>query len=154
VSFAGPVDDAAPYYAAADLYVHPTYYDTCSLVVLEAAAAGLPVITTRLDGTAELLRHGVDAWLISDPANTEELAASVRALMDGSLREKMGRAARQRACSGFDREHKIEELESLLAREVKRPRSPGADLSLGPLPLYPLPSLFQERACALHRFSR
>ena len=45
-----------PYYAAADLYVHPTFYDPCSLVVLEAAACGLPIITSRYNGAAELFR--------------------------------------------------------------------------------------------------
>ncbi len=54
VSFVGAQDETVPYYAAADVYVHPTFYDTCSLVVLEAAASGLPVITSRLNGVSEL----------------------------------------------------------------------------------------------------
>ena len=43
-------------YFAADFLVHPTFYDPCSLVVLEALACGLPVITTRANGASELLR--------------------------------------------------------------------------------------------------
>ena len=39
-TFLGTVTDMVPYYAAADAYVHPTYYDPCSLVLLEAAASG------------------------------------------------------------------------------------------------------------------
>ena len=58
VVFAGRVDDPLPYYAAADCYVHPTYYDPCSLVVLEAAACGLPLITSRYNGASEMLRDG------------------------------------------------------------------------------------------------
>ena len=97
VSFVGPQDQTAPYYAAADLYVHPTFYDTCSLVVLEAAASGLPVITTRINGVSELLSDGVDSLLISDPADADELAGQMRVLLDGYLREKIGKAARQTA---------------------------------------------------------
>ena len=42
-------------YFAADFLVHPTFYDPCSLVVLEALACGLPIITTRYNGASELL---------------------------------------------------------------------------------------------------
>jgi len=97
VSFVGPTDQTAPYYAAADLYVHPTLYDACSLVVLEAAASGLPVITTRLNGVTELLSDGSEALLISDPADVNELAGQMRVLFDGDLREKMGNAGRRMA---------------------------------------------------------
>ena len=55
VTFVGAVDSAVPFYAAADIYVQPTFYDPCSLVVLEAMAAGLPVITSRQNGVSELL---------------------------------------------------------------------------------------------------
>ncbi|NQU26162.1 MAG: glycosyltransferase family 4 protein [Candidatus Nealsonbacteria bacterium] len=97
VTLVGPTGAAVPYYAAADVYVHPTYYDTCSLVVLEAAAAGLPVITTRLNGVAELLDDGRDALLISDPADDRTLAERLRRLFDPDLRARLGSAARATA---------------------------------------------------------
>jgi len=97
VHFVGPVDDPVPYYAAADLYVHPTTYDTCSLVVLEAAASGLPVVTSRLNGVAELLEHETDALLLRDPTNAEELAGTMRMLVDDSRRAELGAAARRTA---------------------------------------------------------
>lgn len=97
VSFVGPQDQMAPYYAAADICVHPTFYDTCSLVVLEAAASGLPIVTTRINGVSELLSDAVDSLLISDPADADELAERVRTLLDGPLRQRMGDAARQMA---------------------------------------------------------
>lgn len=95
VSFVGPQDQTVPFYAAADVYVHPTFYDTCSLVVLEAAASGLPVITTRINGVSELLSDGVDSLLLCDPADADALADQMRVLLDESLRQKMGAAARQ-----------------------------------------------------------
>ena len=81
VTFTGTVDQTVPFYAAADIYVHPTFYDPCSLVLLEAAASGLPLITARrYNGAAELLCEGVDALLISDPANADEIVTHVRSL--------------------------------------------------------------------------
>jgi len=94
VSFVGPQDDTVPYYAAADVCVHPTFYDSCSLVVLEAAACGLPIITTRLNGASERFEDGVQGWLLSDPADAEQLADRMRTMFDASVRQAMGRAAR------------------------------------------------------------
>jgi len=95
VVFAGRVDDPLPYYAAADCYVHPTYYDACSLVVLEAAACGLPLITSRYNGASEILCDGQDVLLIDDPSDDAELAATMRRLMDVAARQRLGEAARR-----------------------------------------------------------
>lgn len=97
VTFVGPVDDATPYYAAADVYVQPTYYDPCSLVVLEALASGLPVVTSVFNGAGELLTEGMQGFLVNDPGNAEELAEAIRPLLDEHVRDRMGRAARQLA---------------------------------------------------------
>src|SRR5690606_28688046 len=56
----GPQRDTYPFYRAADLFVLPTRHDPCSLVVLEALAMGLPVISTRYNGATEIMSqsHG------------------------------------------------------------------------------------------------
>ena len=80
--------------AAADVYLHPTFYDPCSLAVLEAWASGLPVITTRLNGAAELAtpeRHG---FVVSDPRDVGQLAAAMRRLMNADLRASIAAPAR------------------------------------------------------------
>jgi UDP-glucose:(heptosyl)LPS alpha-1,3-glucosyltransferase len=97
VIHAGAADDPVPYYAAADVFVLPTFYDPCSLSVSEAAASGLPCVTTRFNGAAELLTEGVDGSVISDPADDLELADALRPLMETSVRERMGSAARKLA---------------------------------------------------------
>ncbi len=94
VVFVGRVDDPLPYYAAADCYVHPTYYDPCSLVVLEAAACGLPLITSRYNGASEMFRDGEDVLMIDDPADDAAMAGAMRVLLDDSLRRRLGEAAR------------------------------------------------------------
>ena len=93
----GAIDDPVPYYAAADVFVLPTFYDPCSLSVSEAAASGLPSVTTRFNGAAELLTEGVDGSVISDPADDAELAGALRPLLDQGVRQRMGDAARKLA---------------------------------------------------------
>jgi UDP-glucose:(heptosyl)LPS alpha-1,3-glucosyltransferase len=93
---AGCVADAASFYAAADVSVHPTFYDACSLVTLEAMAAGLPVVTTRGNGASEFITHGVDGLLLDSPHNDDALVAALRLLLrSDSLRRQLGSAARR-----------------------------------------------------------
>jgi UDP-glucose:(heptosyl)LPS alpha-1,3-glucosyltransferase len=94
--FVGEVDDPLPYYAAADVYVHPTYYDPCSLVVLEALACGLPVVTTSYNGAGELIDNGVSGFVIDEPTNLAAMTDCIRRLGDSGVRKRMARAARQR----------------------------------------------------------
>ena len=104
VIFVGAAEDTVPYYAAADVYVQPTFYDPCSLVVLEAWASGLPVVTTRYNGAAELMASGAEGTILDDPANVDELCAALRPLLDPAVRAPMSAAARNLAlCHTLDR---------------------------------------------------
>jgi UDP-glucose:(heptosyl)LPS alpha-1,3-glucosyltransferase len=94
VHFIGPVNDPVPYYAAADIYVHPTYYDPCSLVVLEALASGLPVVTSRYNGAGELITPGREGTIVADPGDAALLVHCLRPLMNADRRGQMGAAAR------------------------------------------------------------
>ena len=93
VTFCGFIEDPTPYYMAADVLIHPTFYDACSLVVLEAWASGLPVITTRFNGAGELMTVGIHGFLMEDPNNAEELAMRMKSLLDASLRSNMAEKA-------------------------------------------------------------
>lgn len=97
VSFLGPQDDPVPFYAAADVYVQPTYYDPCSLVVLEAMASGLPTITTGFNGAGELMTQGQEGVVVSHPEALGELTDAMAACCDERARARMGRAARELA---------------------------------------------------------
>jgi glycosyltransferase involved in cell wall biosynthesis len=95
VRFHPAASEIARFYAAADLFLFPTYYDTFGLVITEAMASGLPVITSHAAGAADLITHGVSGWLTSEPWDISELAAGLEALArDPELRERMGSAAR------------------------------------------------------------
>jgi UDP-glucose:(heptosyl)LPS alpha-1,3-glucosyltransferase len=92
----GRVDDVAPYYAAADVCVHPTFYDACSLVTLEALAAGLSVVTTRANGASELLTTDVNGVVLDGPPDHESLAAALCPLIrNPALRRQLGEAGRR-----------------------------------------------------------
>jgi UDP-glucose:(heptosyl)LPS alpha-1,3-glucosyltransferase len=93
--FPGAVADVLPLYGAADAYVQPTWYDPCSLVVLEALAAGLPVVTTRFNGASELMQDGREGYVLESPAEVEHLADAMQRLLDADRRKPMRQAARE-----------------------------------------------------------
>jgi glycosyltransferase involved in cell wall biosynthesis len=95
IYFVPPTTSIARYYAAADLFLFPSYYDTFGLVVTEAMASGLPVVTSRWAGAADFVEHGVSGWLTGDPWDPAAIAAGLRILAtDPDRRARMGTAAR------------------------------------------------------------
>lgn len=94
-------DQIERYYGGADALVLPTPYDAFGMVLTEAMACGLPVITTPMAGAAELLTDGVHGFVVASPTDTNGLAAAMRTLADDEpTRRRMGAAA-----SDLMREH-------------------------------------------------
>jgi UDP-glucose:(heptosyl)LPS alpha-1,3-glucosyltransferase len=93
VIFAGARQDVNRFYAAADFLCLPTYYDPCALVVLEAMASGLPVITTHSNGAAEFITTGENGYVIAHAADTPALVQTLEILSNKASCECMGRAA-------------------------------------------------------------
>ncbi len=92
----GVRSDVQLVYQVADAFVLPSSYETFSLVTFEAAASGVPVLATPVNGVRELIEDGHNGFLITrDPqliaARLDELAA------DPQLRARLGRAARESA---------------------------------------------------------
>jgi UDP-glucose:(heptosyl)LPS alpha-1,3-glucosyltransferase len=85
VIFAGSTDEPEKYYGAADLLVHPTFYDACSLTVLEAMASGVPVITTLSNGASGVIRSE-EGRVIRDPKNSEELKEAIRYFLESGAK--------------------------------------------------------------------
>ena len=99
VLFLGAKDqDVLPnYYAAAELVVMPSHYESFGMVALEAMAMGRPVIASEVGGLAFLIRDGINGYHVPtrDP---EALAERIYELLSNNqCREEMGRAARQNA---------------------------------------------------------
>ncbi len=99
VLFAGHCMEMRNAYFASDFMVHPTFYDPCSLVVLEAMACGLPVITTRYNGASELLGPLAKDFVLSDPHDEEQLAWCMKELLDPARRSACAQAVRRAAAN-------------------------------------------------------
>jgi UDP-glucose:(heptosyl)LPS alpha-1,3-glucosyltransferase len=109
VVFLGPRRDIQNCYFAADFLVHPTFYDPCSLVVLEALACGLPVITSRYNGASELMnplcigsqgrgeiQNGA-GFVIDNPHDHWQLAWFMTQFLDPIRRASSAEASRRAA---------------------------------------------------------
>jgi UDP-glucose:(heptosyl)LPS alpha-1,3-glucosyltransferase len=103
VIFVGGTNDVFAYYRAADFFVLSTRHDPCSLVVLEAMAMGLPVISTKNNGATEMMENGVQGFVLAAPARVDELAEAMNQLCDPKKRQTMSEAClAQRARLSFD----------------------------------------------------
>lgn len=88
----------AQYYAASDVFLFPTQYEPFGLVVLEAMATGIPVVTSAIAGVSDYLQDGVDAFLVDDARDAHLLASKVEMLYrDRALYEKMSVQGRAKA---------------------------------------------------------
>jgi len=96
VHFAGPQQDVRPYYGAADVFVLPTLYDPFPNVILEAMAAGLPVITSTKCGAAEIIIKN-NCGFICDALNKHQLVIHMRNMLDADRRGQFSVAARSLA---------------------------------------------------------
>ncbi len=103
VELLGHVEDMRKQLANTDIMVLPSYYgEGVPRSLIEAAACGLPIVTTDSPGCREVVTHGVNGLLIP-PRNSEALSEAVKRLHeDPQLRRKLGLAARHRAVTVFD----------------------------------------------------
>lgn len=119
VTFLGPVATMEPLFAAADAMVHATRWDAGSLSTIEAGAAGLPVITTAMNGAAELIADGQTGFVLPDPEDAAALGARMRMLLDPVLRARMGAAARA-ASVAHDLRDNLAAVEAELVAAARR----------------------------------
>ena len=77
------VDDPAEYYRGSDIMLFPTHYDSFANVTAEAMLCGLPLITTKDAGGAEMVTPGVNGFVVDDSSKTKEMAEALDFLLDG-----------------------------------------------------------------------
>ncbi len=99
IVFAGVSDEVEAHYLASDFFVMPSRMDTFGLVVLEAMAAGLPVVISATVGAADLVTHGVSGFILPENPTARDLTAFLIRLMNPELRRSMGIAAGQVAAN-------------------------------------------------------
>jgi glycosyltransferase involved in cell wall biosynthesis len=101
---------------AFDLFVAPSHREALGMAVLEAMAAGLPVVATRVGGLPEAVEEGVSGLLVPrrDPAALS--AALGRLLLDDGLAREMGEAGRRRVLERFTPASQVPRIEEVLRR--------------------------------------
>jgi UDP-glucose:(heptosyl)LPS alpha-1,3-glucosyltransferase len=119
VRFAGAFPDIRTAFFAADFLVHPTFYDPCSLVVLEAMACDLPVITTRFNGASELMHPLQEGFVIDDPHDHAHLAWCLAQMLDPARRRSCAQAAR-RTTAQWTFEHHYRQMVQALQEVMQR----------------------------------
>lgn len=101
VQFAGFRDDLREFLGCADLLVHPAEHEGLGIALLEAQAAGLPVVAMRAGGMPEAVADGESGALVR-PGDPSELAHRViRLLRDAELRQQFGAAGRRHVAEHF-----------------------------------------------------
>jgi glycosyltransferase involved in cell wall biosynthesis len=101
VRFVGWVKDIGDFLTALDLFVVPSLVEGQSLAALEAMAAGLPVVASRVGGLPEVVEEGVTGLLVP-PGHPLELKDAIRDLRDDpDRRHRMGEAGRKRVGERF-----------------------------------------------------
>jgi glycosyltransferase involved in cell wall biosynthesis len=120
--------DVAPYYALFDALLLPSGNEGTPVVAIESLAAGTPVVATRVGGVPDVVSDGVDGFL-TGVGDVGELAAALERLArDPALREKMGRAGRERTLPRYRVERLVDDVDRLY-RELLAERGlpiPGA----------------------------
>jgi glycosyltransferase involved in cell wall biosynthesis len=104
VHFLGVRQDVPQLLAISDLFVLPSLWEGLPNSVLEAMAAGVPVIATNVDGTPEIINDG-DVGILVQPADPSELEQAIcRLLKDKPLRVSIAKSARERVERKFSRD--------------------------------------------------
>ncbi len=111
--------DPMPYLQAADIFVLPTLGEGMSNALLEAMAAGLPCVTTRVAGNIEVMTHGRTGLLV-EPGDLEGLRRAIDQLLeDPPLRDRLGHEARERVRTTYSADQMAWAYRDLFARLVK-----------------------------------
>jgi len=102
--FVGYTDRPEDFMAAADVFCLPSYREGFGMVIIEAAAAGIPAIASRIYGVTDAVEEGVTG-LLHRPGDAAEMTREMAALSDDAARRQaMGIAARERALRLFSGE--------------------------------------------------
>jgi glycosyltransferase involved in cell wall biosynthesis len=111
-------DDIRSNYARADLFCLPSFAEGIPVVVMEAMAMAMPVVTTRIMGIPELIEDGSDGVLVA-PGRADELTDALERLVRSpEERRTMGRAARRKVETEYDVARSAKSMRAILEDEL------------------------------------
>src|SRR6266550_2670757 len=117
--FLGYQEDVAQFYAAFDALVLPSGNEGTPVTVIEALAAELPVVATRVGGVPDVVRDGEDGFLVEAGA-TDDLADRLAQLAgDPALRARMGKQGRERVLPRYAVERLVDDVDRLYRSLLK-----------------------------------
>jgi glycosyltransferase involved in cell wall biosynthesis len=117
-----PPEDMPGIYAAADIFCLPSWWEAMPLSLLEAMAAGLPVVATAVGDVARVVEDEVSGMLVPPRDSTRLAAALVCLLLDPEMRERLGRSARARVEGHFSAERTVAALDLVYSSLCKEHR--------------------------------
>jgi glycosyltransferase involved in cell wall biosynthesis len=126
VKFVGMQRDVAPFLWSSDVFCMPSLYETFLLVAIESAAAGLPLLVTRLNGVEDYIIDRENGILLE--RNTESIVAAIKHLLaiGREGQRDLGKAA-QRAAAQYTREAFVDNWDKLIEDQLDTQRRvPGA----------------------------
>jgi glycosyltransferase involved in cell wall biosynthesis len=123
IQFLGQCRNVPEILASTDLFVLPSRTEALPNAVIEAMAAGLPVVASDVGGIPELIAHGTSGWLVP-PGHSDALADAIVALLDDSaLARKLGAAAADRVSREFGFGRLVDRMERLYLEAIEHPSS-------------------------------
>lgn len=106
-------EDVPDLLGAMDVFLFPTHAEAFGLVIVEAMAMGVPVVSSNCDGVPDIVQEGRTGYLV-DPTDVEALAAAVEGLLaDPGRRRDFGAAGRRRAVEAFGLDLMCKKMEDL-----------------------------------------
>jgi glycosyltransferase involved in cell wall biosynthesis len=121
----GNVENVEEYLNASDIFVMPSLWEGLPLSLLEAMAASLPVIATRVGGIPEVITDGINGFLVA-PRSSQELAKKIKYVLNlpSDTREKIVKIARETITHKFSLNKMINEYQKLyqelIEKKIKR----------------------------------
>ncbi|AEM57710.1 hypothetical protein HISP_10775 [Haloarcula hispanica N601] len=108
VSFIGRVDSVPEFLSAVDIYFQPSHYEGLCITVLEAMAAGKPIVASTAGEIPRNVRDGKEGF-VAEPENIEAFVEAIETLLDDpELRSRFSESSRQRVVERYSQEILVE----------------------------------------------